>query len=137
MIVDTSAIIAILRDEPGAGSYMEALARANEVHMSAATFVETAIVVDANRDPVLSGRLDDLVAAARIEIEALTKSQADIARRAYRDFGKGSGHPAGLNLGDCFAYALARETGQALLFKGDDFVYTDVRSALGTGPAGA
>lgn len=128
MIVDTSAIVAILRAEPDAAGYMEALA-GGRPRMSSATFVETAIVVDANRDPVLSGRLDDLMSVVAMEIEPLTRTHAEIARKAYVDFGKGCGHPAGLNLGDCFAYALARATGEPLLFKGDDFGHTDVRVA--------
>jgi ribonuclease VapC len=130
VIVDTSAVIAILRDEPDADRYVTALAAAIEPRMSAATYLEAAIVVDANRDPVLSGRFDDLVAEAALRIEPVTEQQAQLARRAYRDFGKGSGHPARLNFGDCFAYALARTTGHSLLFKGDDFSHTDVRSAV-------
>jgi ribonuclease VapC len=130
VIVDTSAVIAILRDEPDADRYVTALAAAIEPRMSAATYLEAAIVVDANRDPVLSGRFDDLVAEAALRIEPVTEQQAQLARRAHRDFGKGSGHPARLNFGDCFAYALARTTGHSLLFKGDDFSHTDVRSAV-------
>jgi ribonuclease VapC len=130
VIADTSAIIAILRDELDADTLTDALARAFEVKMSAGSYIETAIVVDLNRDPVLSGRLDDLLSVARIGIEPVTKEQAEVARRAYRDFGKGSGHPAGLNFGDCFAYALARIRGEALLYKGDDFSHTDVESAI-------
>jgi len=130
VIADTSALIAILRDESDAEVYADALARADEPLISAGTYLETAIVVDANRDPVLSGRLADLMAAAGIAIEPVTMRHAEIARQAYRDFGKGGGHPAKLNFGDCFAYALARDTGQALLFKGEDFSLTDVRSAL-------
>ncbi|HWE68130.1 MAG TPA: type II toxin-antitoxin system VapC family toxin [Acidimicrobiales bacterium] len=132
MIVDTSAIIAILRGEPDADRYVEALGRAAAPLVSAGTYLETAIVVDANRDPVLSGRLDDLIANARVGIEPVTERHAQLARQAYRDFGKGSGHPAGLNFGDCFAYALARANGQPLLFKGEDFAQTDVAPALGT-----
>ncbi len=130
MIVDTSALIAILRDEPDANRYVVALAAAGGPRMSAGTYLETAIVVDANRDPVLSRRLDDLVAEADLRIEPVTYEQALLARQAYRDFGKGSRHPAGLNFGDCFAYALARAAGEELLFKGRDFSQTDVRSAL-------
>jgi len=130
VIVDTSAVIAILRDEPDADRYVTALAAATEPRMSAATYLEAAIVVDANRDPVLSGRFDDLVAEAALRIEPVTEQQAQLARRAYRDFGKGSGHPADLNYGDCFAYALARTTGEPLLFKGNDFSQTDVQPAL-------
>ena len=130
MIVDASAIIAILRGEPDADRYIETLAGEAAPRVSAGTYIETAIVVDASRDPVLSGRLDDLLSVTRAEIEPVTRRHAEIARQAYRDFGKGSGHPARLNLGDCFAYALARATGESLLFKGDDFARTDVTPAL-------
>ncbi|MBJ7608149.1 MAG: type II toxin-antitoxin system VapC family toxin [Candidatus Dormibacteraeota bacterium] len=130
MIVDTSALIAILRDEADADSFMDALSRGSAPLISAGTYLETAIVVDSNRDPVLSRRLDDLLAVARITVEPATRKQVEIAHQAYRDFGKGSGHPAGLNFGDCFAYALARDTGEPLLFKGSDFGHTDVASAL-------
>lgn len=133
MIVDTSAIVAILRDEPDAGSYGDALARAVEPRMSAGTYLETAIVVDLNGDPVLGGRLDDLMSAVEMVVEPVTREQADVARRAYRSFGMGSGHRAALNFGDCFAYALARVRNEPLLYKGDDFSHTDVEGALGTG----
>jgi ribonuclease VapC len=83
-------------------------------------------VIDSARDPVASRRVDELLDAGRISVEPVTATQARIAREAYRDFGKGSGHPAGLNFGDCFAYALARETDEALLFKGNDFSKTDI-----------
>lgn len=132
MIVDTSAIVAILRNEPDGGRYGAALAQAVKPLMSAGTYLETAIVVDANRDPVLSGRLEDLLTVTRVKVEPVTKQHADIARQAYRNFGKGSGHPAGLNFGDCFAYALARATGQALLYKGNDFTHTDIEAAAGS-----
>lgn len=130
MIVDTSALIAILRGEPDADRYIQALTSTDEARAPAATYLETAVVVDVNRDPVLSGRFDDLVAAVPITVEPVTRSHADIARRAYRDFGKGSGHPAGLDFGDCFAYALARATGEPLLFTGAGFSATDLTSAL-------
>ena len=131
MIVDTSAILTILRDEPDANLYASALAEAIDVRMSAGTYLETAIVVDSNRDPVLSGRLDDLLAIARVHIEPVTKGHTELARRAYRLFGKGSGHAANLNFGDCFAYALSRALAEPLLFKGDDFTQTDVEPVLG------
>jgi ribonuclease VapC len=99
--------------------------------VSAANFVETALVIDGSRDPIASRRFDDLVKEARIAIEPVTEAQARIAREAYRDFGKGSGHPAKLNFGDCFAYALAKTTGEPLLFKGDDFIHTDIIPARG------
>ena len=133
MIVDTAAINAILRGEPDADRDVEALGRATESLVSVGTYLETAIVIDANRDPVLSGRLDDLLAVAGIKVEPVTKRHAERAGQAFRDFGRGSGHPAGLNLGDCFAYSLARASGQPLLFKGDDFSKTDVTSTLAAG----
>lgn len=129
MIVDTSALIAVLRAEDDADRYIQALAEAADVRISAATWVEAAVVVDANHDPVLSGRFDDLISEAAITVEAVTADHARLARQAYRDFGKGQ-HPAGLNFGDCFSYALARATGQPLLFKGGDFTLTDVAPAL-------
>jgi len=85
-------------------------------------------------DPVASRRFDELVDTAELQVEPVTHHQARIARDAYRDFGKGSGRKAGLNFGDCFAYALAKSTGEALLFKGDDFAHTDVRPALPAAP---
>ncbi len=90
-----------------------------------------ALIVDANRDPVLSGRFDDLLAIAAVQVEPVTAQHAQTARQGYRNFGRGSGHPAGLNLGDCFAYALSRTTGKPLPHKGLDFAQTDVESALG------
>ncbi len=130
MIIDTSALIAILRDEPDAARYAEAIAEAGERRISAATYVETAAVIDGAGDPIASRRLDELFREARIVIEPVTASQAQIARQAYRDFGKGRGHAAKLNFGDCFSYALATENAEPLLFKGDDFARTDVACAL-------
>jgi ribonuclease VapC len=130
MIIETSAAIAILRDEPEAGACAAAIAAASVRRMSAASYMEAAIVIDASGDPVASRRFDELVRTAAISIEPVTAEQAEIGRGAYRDFGKGSGHPAQLNFGDCFAYALAKVMGEPLLFKGEDFTHTDVRSAL-------
>src|ERR1700686_1195635 len=93
--------------------------------MSAINYVEAGVVVDANRNALLSRRLDQLLRDVEISVEPVTLNQARIAREAYRDFGKGR-HRAGLNFGDCFAYALAKETGEPLLFKGDDFCHTDI-----------
>jgi ribonuclease VapC len=127
VIVDTSAIIAVLRAEEDAPRFARALAAKGEPkRLSAANFLEAAAVIDGARDAIASRRLDDLIARAGIGIEPVTEEQARIARAAYRDFGKGSGHPAGLNFGDCFAYALAKATGEALLFKGEDFSKTDI-----------
>ncbi len=130
MIVDTSALIAILRAEPEAARIAQALADAAHARLSAANFVEAAAVIDGSRDPVASRRYDDLLREARLIIEPVTEAQARLARYAYRDFGKGSGHPARLNFGDCFAYALAKDTNEPLLFKGTDFAATDVEPAL-------
>ncbi len=130
MIVDTSALIAILRGEPDARSYAEAIAGAAIRRISAVNYVEAAAVIDANRDPIASRRFDDLLREARVTMEPVTEAQARMAREAYRDFGRGSGHPASLNFGDCFAYALAKAMREPLLFKGDDFTHTDIESAL-------
>jgi len=130
MIIDTSALLAILRDEPDAASYAQAIQRARSRRLSAVSFVETAAVIDGGRDPVASRGFDDLLRAAQITIDPVTEAQARVARDAYRDFGRGSGHAAKLNFGDCFAYALAKVTGESLLFKGKDFAHTDVERAL-------
>ena len=98
--------------------------------MSAARFLEAAVVIDNRGDAVASREFDALLRRAGIHIEAVTFEQAQIARQAYRDFGRGR-HPAGLNFGDCLAYALAKVLDEPLLFKGDDFGHTDVRPALG------
>ena len=97
--------------------------------MSAANYLQAAIVVDANRNPLLSRRLDDLIVQTKIAVEPVTREDADTARAAYRDFGKGSGHRAGLNFGDCFAHALAKSMREPLLFRGNDFSHIDVAIA--------
>jgi Uncharacterized protein conserved in bacteria len=126
MIIDTSALVAILRDEPEAEAFVEAIRTSLPRRMSAGSYVELGIVIDRPGDPIVSRRVDELLARMSIEIEPVTETQARLAREAYRDFGKGSGHRAGLNFGDCFAYALAREYNEPLLFKGDDFRHTDI-----------
>jgi ribonuclease VapC len=126
MIVDTSALIAIVRQEADARFYELALESSPVNRISAANWLETTIVIDRLGDPLLSRRLDELLAAARLVVEPVSASQARIARDAYRDFGRGANHSAALNFGDCFAYALSRESGEALLFKGDDFGHTDI-----------
>lgn len=136
MIVDSSALVAILWNEPDARVYAEALLQGEHRSMSAATYVETAVVVDAAKDPVVSRRLDELIDIAGIAVVAPDRRQALLAREAYRDFGKGSGSPARLNLGDCFAYALAAVSREPLLFKGEDFTHTDVTPALPAAPSG-
>lgn len=131
MIVDTSALVAILTREPEADAFTEAIARADAPMLSAATYVETAVVIDARRNPVLSRAFDRFLEENQLSVESVTPAQAKIAREAYRDFGRGSGHAAQLNFGDCFAYALARDKNLPLLFKGDDFRRTDVDAAVG------
>jgi ribonuclease VapC len=128
MIVDTSVIMAILRDEPDARAFAVALKAAGMRRISAASYVEAGVVTDNNRDVVLSNQLDSLLMRSLINIEPVTVEQARIAREAYRAFGKGRNR-AGLNFGDCFAYALAKDKGEPLLFKGNDFRRTDVEVA--------
>jgi len=129
MIVDSSAIVAILKDEPEGLAFSRILASAESPLLSAASYLECSIVIDKNRDPVQSAGLDKLIEEAEIAIVPVTEAQARIARQAYRDYGKGSGHPANLNFGDCFSYALARDKREPMLYKGDDFVHTDIRAA--------
>ncbi len=130
MIVDSSALVAITFEEPEQDALIRAILADDEPLISAANAIEAAIVVDARRDPVASRRLDDTRRDLELAIAPVTAEHVDIARQAYRDFGRGSGHPAQLNFGDCFAYALATEQRQPLLFVGDDFSSTDIRSAL-------
>ncbi|MGA3106775.1 MAG: type II toxin-antitoxin system VapC family toxin [Terriglobales bacterium] len=136
MILDTSAVIAILRLEPQAAEFARIIERAAQTRMSAVSYVEAGAVIDGSKDPVASRRFDELIEAAQVVIEPVTEEQARIARQAYRDFGKTSGHKAKLNFGDCFSYALAKSKGKALLFKGQDFSRTDVKSARDSGDFG-
>ncbi len=136
MIVDASAWIAILRAEPDAERYAAAIEDARTVRVSAATYVELGAVMDQARDAVVSRRVDELLDVAGAAIAPVTREQALIARAAYRDFGKGSGHPAGLNFGDCFSYALAKSTAEPLLYKGSDFGHTDIEPAIPTAATG-
>ncbi len=130
MILDTSALLAILRDEPDASAFARAIELAADRRISAGTYLEASIVVGADGDPIANRKLDEFMAEANLLVEPVTFAQVQIGRAAYRDFGKGSGHPAQLNFGDCFAYALSKVTGEPLLFKGDDFRRTDLRAAL-------
>jgi ribonuclease VapC len=127
MILDTSAIVAILQDEPESPAFAHAVEDNRPVRVSAANWLEAAILVDGNRSPALSRRFDELLREAAVEVEPVTTQQAELALEAYRAFGRGSGHPAHLNFGDCFAYALAMERDEPLLFKVKDFAHTDVR----------
>jgi ribonuclease VapC len=126
VIVDPSALVAIVLQEPEAAAVARLIAAAPVVRISAASYVELGIVVDRRRDPAITGALDALLEDLRIQIEPVTERQARIARAASQRYGRGSGHPARLNLGDCFSYALARDLGEPLLFKGGDFAHTDI-----------
>jgi ribonuclease VapC len=130
MIVDTSAIVAILRDEREASSFAGAIADARVRRVSAVSYVEAAAVIEGSRDPIASRRFDDFFREASFIVETVTFEQAQLAREAYKDFGKCSGHAAQLNFGDCFAYALAKAMSEPLLFKGQDFKLTDLTPAL-------
>lgn len=125
MIIDTSALLAILYQEEDAERFARAIATEAICRMSAANFLEAAINIDSRGGAEASRQLDFFIHQTGIEIAEVTLAQAQIARQTYQDFGKGR-HKAGLNFGDCFAYALARDTGEPLLFKGDDFIYTDI-----------
>jgi ribonuclease VapC len=125
--VDTSAFIAILQDEPECVHFLACLDAADQVIVSAASLLEARTVLYP-RNPALLDKLSALLFTMNARIEPVTASQSDIAFEAFRRYGKGTGHRAGLNFGDCFAYALAIEHDAPLLFKGDDFVHTDVKS---------
>lgn len=133
MIVDTSSIVAIVRNEPEKDRFFDRLIGARSAgeatRISAATLVELTTVIDRYKEARASRLLDALLAELRLEVVPVDASLAAIARAANLEFGKGF-HPARLNLGDCFAYALARQTGEPLLFKGDDFSQTDIVSAV-------
>ena len=129
MIVDSSAIIAILKNEPEAGRFSGVLGADDAPKISAVNYVEAGVVADAAKDPRISRQFDDLIRLLGVAVIPVTLEQARAAREAYRDFGRGSGHAAKLNFADCFAYALAKEAGEPLLFKGLDFAETDVEPA--------
>lgn len=128
MIVDSSAIVAILLREADSDDLADKLTTALPLRMSAATYLEVSIVMENKGGPRAGYELDDLIAKTEIEIIPFTIEQAEAARAAWRRFGKGN-HPARLNFGDCFSYALAKTTGEPLLFKGNDFSQTDIQPA--------
>lgn len=129
MVLDTSALIAILAAEPEADVFADAIVDATNRMLSAGSLLETAIVIEARHGIAGSEKLDELLQAAEVRIEPVTADQVSVARLAYRTYGKGR-HPAGLNYGDCFAYALAKISGEPLLFKGEDFSRTDIAVAF-------
>lgn len=128
MVIDTSALAAILFDEPERRRFNELVEADPTRLISAATLLESSIVVEGRSGEAGGRELDLLVHRANLEIVPVDGDQVEIARAAYRRFGRGN-HPAALNFGDCFTYALARSTGEPLLFKGDDFARTDLVSA--------
>jgi ribonuclease VapC len=129
MVLDTSALLAILLDEPGRRAFTEAIERAGRCAVSAATVVEVSMILESRHGAGGVRAFDRLVAAAGVAVVPVDATQADAAREAFRQYGKGR-HPAALNFGDCFAYALARTRGEPLLFKGGDFALTDLRPGL-------
>lgn len=129
MILDTSAVVAVLRDEPERRRFVELMADAERVMIGAPTLVELCMVVDGAGNPVLSRALDTFLAQVGVQVVAFDREQARLAREAFRDFGRGSGHPARLNFGGCLSYAAAKASGEPLLFTGDGFGQTDVRAA--------
>ena len=128
MVIDTSALIAILFGEPEALSFTRVLADETLKLISSFNALETGIVVEARKGEAGGREFDLLLHRAQIEIVAMNADQAELARAAWRKYGKGN-HPAGLNIGDCCAYALAKYSGEPLLFKGDDFNQTDIQAA--------
>ncbi len=129
MIVDASAILAIILDEPDADRFNRAISdELEDLLMSPVNFLEAAVRSDQHSDAA-SEAFDKIIRISSIKLAEVTKQQTDLAREAYRRYGK-SNHPAKLNLGDCFAYALAKARGEPLLFKGDDFSQTDIEAAI-------
>lgn len=131
MVVDTSALMAVLLGEPEAETFARLLADDPKILISAFNALESAIVIEAKKGEAGGRELDLLLHRARIDIIPFTADQVELARTAWRQFGKGQ-HPAGLNIGDCCAYALAKFSGEPLLFKGKDFSHTDIRSVTAT-----
>ena len=128
MIIDTSALISILDQEPDATRFVRAIATEQERLLSAANLVEAGIVMQARRGDDGVRDFDLLIAKLKVDIAPVSIKQADLARKAFRRFGRGR-HPAQLNFGDCFAYALAKDCSAPLLFKGNDFAQTDITVA--------
>ena len=128
MILDTSALVAVLYGEPEERDFVERIRAADVCRIRVANHVELSMVVESQLGPDGARQADAFLRRAGVVVEPVTIEQGDPARHAFLDFGKGR-HKAGLNFGDCFAYALARATGEALLFKGDDFALTDIRRA--------
>jgi ribonuclease VapC len=133
MVIDTSALLAILQNEPERRFFNEAVEAAESRVLSAASLLETSMVIESRYGAEGVRDLDHWLSRAKPEVVAFDAEQAEIARRAFSRFGKGR-HPAGLNYGDCFSYALARMRDEPLLFKGDDFSRTDISPAVRRSP---
>jgi ribonuclease VapC len=129
VVIDSSAIIAILFDEPEAKALLSQIALTEVCRLSSASLVEVGIVLRRDAAAPRRAAFDEMLRLFSIKIEPVTEQQAYLALDAYDRFGKGTGHPAGLNYGDCFSYALAKQTGEPLLFKGNDFTRTDLEAA--------
>ncbi len=129
MIVDASALLSIVLGEPDRHRFYTSLGRAGTSALSAVNYVEAGIGADRDQSPERGRFLDEVIERFAVQIASVTPLQSEIARDAYRRYGKGR-HPAGLNLGDCFAYALAKTRNEPLLFKGEDFTRTDIEAAL-------
>jgi ribonuclease VapC len=130
MVIDSSAIVALLLGEPETEALVAAIAAAQRRVVSAGSYLESASVISARSGSTAQAQLDELLDSLGIAILPFTREQADTTIEAYRRYGKGSGHPANLNFGDCFAYALAKLTDEPILFKGNDFSQTDLRPAV-------
>ncbi|MGH7096577.1 MAG: type II toxin-antitoxin system VapC family toxin [Stellaceae bacterium] len=130
MVIDTSALIALLLGEPETEKFVSAIAATSRRLISAPSYVETAIVITARSGQQGQDALDRLITCLGIEVVPFARDQAALAVAAYRLYGKGSGHSAQLNFGDCFSYALAKFEGEPLLFKGNDFNHTDLTAAV-------
>jgi ribonuclease VapC len=128
MVIDTSALLAILRDEPERQAFNACIAEAASRRLSAASLVESSIVIETRYGQPGVLALDRFLELAQVTVDVVDREQANLARTAYRRYGKGR-HPAGLNLGDCFTYALAKRHAEKLLYKGDDFTRTDLEPA--------
>ncbi len=130
MIIDASALLAILFDEPEATAILEKIAQSRFRYVGAPTWVELAIVAKSRRGPEILHQLDRLKDSLNLTLLDFTAAHAEIAKSAYLNFGKGQGHAAQLNFGDCLCYAFAKFEAMPLLFKGDDFTHTDVECAI-------
>jgi ribonuclease VapC len=129
MVIDSSALLAILLDEPEAEEFLGIIKNSPARRISAASFLETGMVLRRDSSGQRQQLFEDLIAALRLSIVPVTEQQARTALEAFAVYGKGHGHPAGLNFGDCLAYALANVFSEPLLFKGNDFSFTDIHTA--------